>query len=243
MIDVHYAPTMNGHKVAIMLEETGLDYRIIPYNLMEGDHLTAEFHALNPNHKIPVIIDHEAADHGGPLTVFETGAILQYLAEKTGKFMPADFRRREAARQWLTWQVSALGPMLGQASYFIRYYSEGQEHAIKRYSKEGRRLISVLESRLSEVQYLAEEYSIADIASWPYVVVCGVIGIDLEDYPALHRWVGAIGARPAVAKVMSDLTTAMPPSLRHAKMKLTKDQWSNVYGERMWTSPTASAAA
>ena len=236
MIDLHYSPTMNGHKVAIMLEETGLEYNVIPYNLMEGEHLTPDFHALNPNNKVPVIVDHDPADHGPPLTVFETGAILQYLAEKTGKFMPTDFRRRESARQWLTWQVAGLGPMLGQASYFIRYAPEGQEYATERYSNESRRLISVLESRLSKAEYLADEYSIADMAAWPYVVVSGVIGINLEDYRSVSRWIGAVGARPAVVKVMSDERTAMPAHLRQVQMKLTDAQWSNVFGEKMWNA-------
>lgn len=242
MIDLHYSPTMNGHKVAIMLEETGLEYQVIPYNLTAGEHLTPDFHKLNPNHKVPVIVDHDPTDHGPPLAVFESGAILQYLAEKTGRFMPTEFRRREAARQWLTWQVAGLGPMLGQASYFIRYAPDGQEFSIERYSREGRRLISVLEARLGKAEYLAEEYSIADMAAWPYVVVCGVIGIDLEEYPAVHRWTQAVGGRPAVIRVMTGERTAMPAAMRQVDMKLTEEQWSNVFGERMWNAASAAVA-
>ena len=165
MIDLHYVPTMNGQKIAIMLEETGLSYSVRTYNLFGGDHLTAEFHALNPNHKLPVIVDREPADGGEPLAVFETGAILLYLAEKTGQLMPREFRAREIARQWLIWQVAGMGPMHGQANHFIRYAPAGQDYSVERYSKESRRLMAVLESRLSQAEFLAgSEDSIADIA-------------------------------------------------------------------------------
>ena len=155
MIEVHYAPTMNGHKVALMLEEIELPYKLIHYRIFEGDHLTPEYRAINPNFKIPTIVDLAPADGGAPLAVFETGAILFYLGEKTGRFIPNDFRRREEARQWLTWQVAGLGPMHGQANHFMRYAPAGQDYAIERYSRESRRLVAVLEHRLETVDYLA----------------------------------------------------------------------------------------
>ncbi len=233
MIDLHYAPTMNGHKVAIMLEEVGLPYRLVAYNLLHGDHLGADFHALNPNHKIPVIVDHAPGDGGPPLTVFESGAILFYLAETTGRRTPRDCRRREGARQWLMWQAAGLGPMHGQANHFIRYAPAGQDYAVERYSREARRLVAVLETRLGEADYLAEEYSIADIASWAFVAVAHTIGIDVADYPAVARWQAAIDARPAVMRVVAGEQTATPAAMLASDMKLTDEQWSNVFGQRM----------
>jgi|TARA_R110002020_G_scaffold206440_3_gene411776 GST-like protein len=233
MIDLHYAPTMNGHKVAVMLEEVGLPYRIHSYNLLEGEHLSPEFHAINPNHKIPVIVDHDPADGGGPLSVFESGAILMYLAEKTGMLLSTDYRRRELTRQWLTWQVAGLGPMHGQANHFIRYAPPGQEYAIERYSREARRLVDVLEGRLGDVEYLAEEYSIADIACWAFISTLHTIDIDIADFPNVLRWRSAINQRPAVVRVVTDELTATPAALLEGEMKLTEEQWSNVFGERM----------
>ncbi len=233
MIDLHYAPTMNGHKVAIMLEEVGLPYRIHSYNLLAGDHLSADFHALNPNHKIPVIVDHKPMDGGPPLTVFESGAILGYLAEKTGRLIPRDFRRREIARQWLTWQVAGLGPMHGQANHFLRYAPAGQDYAVERYSRESRRLVAVLETRLGQAEYLAEEYSIADIACWAFISVAQTIGIDITEYPEVSRWRQAIARRPAVIRVIDGEHTATPAAMLDLDMKLTDEQWSNVFGERM----------
>lgn len=240
MIDLHYAPTMNSHKVAIVLEETGLAYRLFRYDLLAGEHLTAAFHALNPNHKTPVIVDHAPADPGEPLTVFESAAILQYLAEKTGQLMPGSFRRREMARQWLTWQVAGLGPMAGQAGHFRRYAPKGQDHAIARYSREVRRLVGVLDQRLTQTEYLAEEYSIADIACWVFITTIEMLGIDPEEFPAMLRWRQAIAARPAVERVVNGQFTAAPAELLKSEMTLNAEQWSNVFGDRMLTAASSA---
>lgn len=234
MIDLHYVPTMNGHKIAIMLEETGLPYNITTYNVLAGDHLTPQFHALNPNHKLPVIVDHEPADGGEPLSIFETGAILMYLAEKTGQFMPQDFRSREIARQWLVWQVAGMGPMQGQANHFIRYAPAGQDYAVARYSKESNRLMAVLESRLSQAEYLAgTEYSIADMACFAFASVVHTINVEIDDFPSVKRWRETVAARPAVKRVLEGKLTATPEALLKSDMKLTPEQWSNVFGDRM----------
>jgi GST-like protein len=233
MIDLHYVVTVNGQKVAVMLEETGLAYNLTSYSLLSGEHLTPEFHKLNPNHKLPVIVDHDPADGGEPLTVFETGAILQYLAEKTGQLLPKDFRRREAARQWLTWQVAGLGPMHGQANHFIRYAPPGQDYAISRYLKEAIRLVDVLESRLRDHEYLADEYSIADIACWAFITTIQTINIDLRGFPATLRWRDLIEARPAVQRVVNNKLTAVPRGVLKPRMTLTLAQWDNVFGDAM----------
>lgn len=234
MIDLHYCATPNGMKVALMLEETGLPFRVIPYDIFEGEHLTPEFGRINPNHKAPAIVDNDPADGGGPLAVFESGAVLQYLAEKTGRFLPADLRGRTAAIQWLTWQMAGLGPMSGQASHFQRYAPEGQEYGIARYSKELDRLLTVLERRLSVAEYLAgDEYSIADMAVWPGRASAFVLGRDLEGYPAMSRWFAAIRERPAVQRATSRADLKAPEKYLGRKQKLSTDEWSNMFGERM----------
>ena len=155
MIDLHYSATPNGQKIAIMLEEIGAPYRVIPYDIFDGDQLTAEFGRINPNHKLPAIVDRDPAEGGDPVTVFESGAILQYLAEKSGRFLPASGSARAATLSWLTWQVAGLGPMGGQASHFLRYAPAGQDYAIGRYTKELNRLLTVLEKRLEKSAYVA----------------------------------------------------------------------------------------
>ncbi|WP_188761614.1 glutathione S-transferase N-terminal domain-containing protein [Sandarakinorhabdus glacialis] len=161
MIDLHYCATPNGQKIAIMLEETGLAYRVIPYDIFDGDQLTAAFGRINPNHKLPAIVD-------GGVAVFESGAILQYLAEKAGQFLPVSGSARASVLSWLTWQVAGLGPMGGQASHFLRYAPAGQDYAVERYTRELARLLAVLERRLAESLYVGgAEYSIADMAIFP----------------------------------------------------------------------------
>jgi GST-like protein len=233
MIEVHFVNTMNGQKVAIMLEEAGLAYSLKHYNPMAGEHLTPEFHRLNPNHKLPVIVDYEPADGGPPLAIFESGAILMYLAEKTGMLMPRDFRRREVARQWLVWQVAGLGPMHGQANHFMRYAPEGQDYAIARYHKEAIRLMSVLESRLADRDYIADEYSIADIACWAFISAAHTIDIDVADYPGIARWKAAIDARPATQRVVTNALTAVPRGILRRRMSLDQTQWDNLFGDTM----------
>jgi GSH-dependent disulfide-bond oxidoreductase len=231
MIDVHYVNTMNGQKVVMMLEETGLEYSLRHYDPMAGDHLTPEYHKINPNHKLPAIVDNDPSDGGPPLPVFETAAILMYLAEKTGMLMPEDFRRREVARQWLVWQVASLGPMHGQANHFVRYAPPGQEYGIQRYMKESLRLMDVLESRLKDREYIADEYSIADIACWSFISSAHVIGIDVENYPGISRWKAVVDARPATAKVISAKITRVPFGILKPRMSLTESQWENLFGD------------
>lgn len=233
MIDLHFTPTPNGQKISIAVEELGLDYRLISYDIFEGDHLTPAFGRINPNHKLPAIVDHDPAFGGGPHAVFESGAILQYLAEKTGRLLPADPRQRSVALQWLTWQAACLGPMGGQASHFLRYAPQRIDYAIERYTKESQRLLQVLERRLGEVEYLAgDDYSIADIAVWPGRAAAGVVNIDIAAWPNTQRWVQAIAERPAVARGLA-AERAIPAKYMQREAKLSEAQWSNMFGERM----------
>jgi GST-like protein len=230
MIDLHFTPTPNGQKISIALEEMALPYRLINYDIFEGDQHTAEFGKINPNHKLPAIVDHDPAFGGGAHAVFESGAILQYLAEKTGRFLPEDPRRRSVAIQWLTWQVANLGPMGGQAAHFMRYAPEKIDYAIERYSAEAARLTRILERRLGEVEYLAgETYSIADMAVWPSQ---GMAAANTELYPNIHRWFAAIAERPAVIRGRA-AEKAIPSKYMQRHAVLTPAQWSNMFGERM----------
>jgi GST-like protein len=233
MIDVHFVPTPNGHKVSIMLEEVGLPYRLIPYDMLGGAHLTPEFRRINPNGRLPAIVDHDPVGGGAPLPVFESGAILLYLSEKTGQLTPADPRRRAVAQQWLMWQMAGLGPMHGQAHHFIRYAPEGQDYAVRRYGAEARRLLAVLNRRLGEAEYLAEEYSIADIAAWPWVRATRAIELSLDPFANILRWFAAIDARPAVQAGSAVRNSANLSSLRPV---LNPEQWSNLFGENMLRS-------
>jgi GSH-dependent disulfide-bond oxidoreductase len=200
MLDLYYWPTGNGKKITIMLEECALPYRVIPVNINKGDQHTPEYEAINPNRKMPAIVDHDA--EGGPLVIFESGAILEYLAEKTGRFLPRDTRGRFGVLQWVYWQVGGLGPIAGQAHHFLRYSPQKIEYAMHRFKTEVTRLYEVLEKRLGRVEYLAGEYSIADIASWPWVARWEWQGQNLDDFPAVKRWFGAIGERPAVQRAL-----------------------------------------
>jgi GST-like protein len=202
VIDLYTWSTPNGRKVSIMLEECALPYRVHPVNIGKGEQFTPEFLALNPNNRIPAIVDSEGPD-GKPLPLFESGAILIYLAEKTGKLMPRDPRTRLICLQWLMFQMGGVGPMFGQAHHFIRNAKEQVPYAIKRYTEETRRLYGVLQKRLSEAEYLADEYSIADIATFPWVARFEWHKVDLADFPAVKRWFDVIAARPAVAKGMA----------------------------------------
>jgi GSH-dependent disulfide-bond oxidoreductase len=233
MIDLHSNRTPNSHKPGIMLEEVGLPYRVVHYDVMKGEHFTPAYRAINPNNKLPAITDHEPSDGGAPFSVFETGAILIYLAEKSGQLLSTNFRKRSTTLQWLVWQVAGLGPMHGQAHHFVRYAPEGEDYGVQRYTKEARRLISVMEFRLRQTEYLAEDYSIADIACWPFVNVTDKIDIHLADFPAVNRWWKAIATRPAVVRATTNPETAMPVGYVEKRMKLTAEQWSNLFGERM----------
>ncbi|MGI9361673.1 MAG: glutathione binding-like protein [Parasphingorhabdus sp.] len=235
MIKVYFTPTPNGHKVSIMLEEIGLPHNLIAMDVLKGDHLTTEFRLINPNGRLPAIVDHEPIGGGAPLAIFESGAILLYLAEKSGQLLSSDPRRRSQAQQWLMWQMASFGPMQGQAHHFIRYAPEGQTYPVDRYRNETIRLLSVLNGRLSEADYLAEEYSIADIAAWPWARAISAIGLSLEDYPAVHRWFDAIAERPAVIRG-TDLKNAA--NLSSARPVLSEEQWSNLFGKNMLDAPT-----
>ena len=200
MIDVHYWTTPNGHKVTIFLEETGLPYKIIPVNIGKGEQFKREFLAISPNNRIPAIVDHDPPDGGAPMQVFESGAILVYLAEKTGKFLAEDLRARTDAMQWLFWQMGNLGPMSGQNNHFSNYAVEKIPYAMDRYRSEVNRLYGVLNRRLADRAYLAGDYSIADMASYPWIVPYERQGQNLEDFPYVKRWFEAIRARPAVER-------------------------------------------
>ena len=200
MIDLYYWTTPNGHKITVFLEETGLPYRIIPVDIGKGAQFEPAFLAISPNNRIPAIVDHAPASGGAPISVFESGAILLYLAEKTGKLLPADLRGRAEVLQWLFWQVGGLGPMAGQNHHFARYAPETIPYAIERYTKETNRLYGVLNRRLADRPFVAGEYSIADIASYPWIVPYEAQGQKLEDFPHLHRWFETIRDRPATIR-------------------------------------------
>ncbi len=203
MIDLYTWSTPNGRKVSIMLEECGLPYRVHPINIGKDEQFTPEFQAISPNNLIPAIIDPDGPD-GKPISLFESGAILIYLAEKTDRFLPHDARQRIVTLQWLMFQMGNVGPMFGQAHHFIRNAKEQVPYGIKRYSEVAKRLYRVLQRRLSDVPYLAgQDFTIADIATYPWVARFEWHKVDLNDYPAVKRWFDTIGQRPAVQKGMA----------------------------------------
>ena len=208
MIEIWSWPTPNGQKVHIALEELGLEYRVVPVDIGAGDQFKPEFLAITPNHRIPAIVDSDGPG-GGEFRLFESGAILVYLAEKTGRLLPADLRERYVALQWLMFQMGGVGPMFGQYNHFASYAPEKLPYAIERYTNEVRRLHRVLDRRLSESEYLAgAEYGIADIATFPWVRSPEKRGIDLADYPAVARWHDTIAARPAVQRGLDVLSAS-----------------------------------
>jgi GST-like protein len=198
MIDLYYWTTPNGHKITIFLEEAALPYAIHPVNIGRGEQFKPDFLAISPNNRIPAIIDRAPSDGGAPISVFESGAILLYLAEKIGRFLPRDARGRVAALEWLFWQVGGLGPMAGQNHHFRLYAPEKLPYAIERYVNETNRLYGVLDRRLADRPYVAGDYSIADMAIYPWIEPYENQGQKLEDFPHLKRWFGEIAARPAV---------------------------------------------
>jgi GST-like protein len=202
MLDLYYWPTPNGHKVPIMLEECGLEYRVRPVNILRGQQFTRSFLRINPNHKIPAIVDHDGPG-GEPLTLFESGAILQYLAEKSGRFLPRKPRLRHETLQWLYFQVANVGPMFGQCGHFLGYAPRKISYAIERYRKETLRLYGVMDRRLRDYGFLADEYSIADIATWPWVRVRWLHRIDIDEFPNVSRWYRDIERRPAVQRAIA----------------------------------------
>jgi GSH-dependent disulfide-bond oxidoreductase len=212
MIELHYWPTPNGHKVSIMLEETGLDYTIHPVNIGKGEQFDPAFLKFSPNNRMPAIIDCDPADGGEPITVFESGAILQYLANKTGQFGGTSARNRVEVTEWLMWQMGGLGPMLGQNAHFTRYAPEQVPYAIDRYVKETNRLYGVLDRRLAEREFVAGDYSIADMASFPWIMP-ELQRQDMADFPNVARWHAAVKARPATERAYAkgnEIQSVMP---------------------------------
>ena len=200
MIDLHYWPTPNGWKVSIALEEMGLDYKVVYVNIGRGEQFEPEFLKISPNNRMPAIVDHEPAGGGDPLAIFESGSILIYLAEKTGQFLPKDTRGRFETLQWLMWQMGGLGPMLGQAHHFRGYATEKISYAIDRYTNETNRLYGVLDKQLEGREYIAGDYSIADMACWPWIVPHERQGQKLEDFDNVHRWYETMKTRPGVRR-------------------------------------------
>ena len=200
MLELHYWTTPNGHKVTIFLEEAGLPYRLVPVDIGKGEQFAPEFLRISPNNRIPALVDPEPGEAGGPISLFESGAILLYLAEKTGQFIPADRHGRAEVLQWLFWQMGGLGPMAGQNHHFSLYAPERLPYAIERYVKETNRLYGVLDKRLADREFVAGAYSIADMASYPWIVPHQRQGQNLDDFPHLKRWFETIRARPAVER-------------------------------------------
>jgi GST-like protein len=200
MIDLHYWTTPNGHKITIFLEEAGVPYRIFPVNIGKGEQFKKEFLAISPNNRIPAMIDHDPPGGGAPIAVFESGAMLLYLADKTKKFIAQDIRGRTDAIQWLFWQMGNLGPMSGQNNHFSNYAVEKLQYAMDRYHNEVNRLYGVLERRLADRPYVAGDYSIADMASYPWVAQHERQHQKIADFPNVKRWLDAIAARPAVVR-------------------------------------------
>ena len=206
MIDLYYWPTPNGWKITIMMAECEIAYRPIPVDISKGEQFLPEFLKVSPNNRIPAIVDHEPPDGGVPISLFESGAILIYLAEKNGKLIPTDLRSRNTVLEWLMWQVGGLGPMAGQNGHFLLYAREKIPYAIERYSDEVRRLYSVLDRQLARTgQFVAGDYSIADVAIFPWIVTHKAQGLSLTEYPHVSDWFNKVRARPAVSEGMGVL--------------------------------------
>ncbi|WP_443693060.1 glutathione binding-like protein [Pseudomonas protegens] len=213
MIDLYYWTTPNGHKISLFLEEAGLPYTLYPVNIGLGEQFKPEFLKIAPNNRIPAIVDHQPTDGGQPLSLFESGAILLYLAEKTGQFLPQDLRGRQEALQWLFWQMGGLGPMAGQNHHFSQFAPEKIPYAIKRYVDETARLYGVLERRLADRAFVAgSDYSIADMAIYPWIASYKKQSQKLEDFPHLQRWFNSIQARPATERAYALVEQVNPAS-------------------------------
>ena len=225
MIDLYYWPTPNGHKITLFLEEAGLEYTVHPVDIMAGDQFKPEFLAISPNNKMPAIVDNAPADGGFPVTVFESGAILLYLAEKTGRFIPSDTRGRVATLEWLFWQMGGLGPMTGQYGHFHVYAPEPIAYARDRYAREAARLLDVLDKRLDGRDFLAgTQYTIADMACYPWIDPYDKAPMDLSGYPNLRRWRAAIAERPATRR-------AYEVADRHrVQREMTEEMRRNLFG-------------
>jgi GSH-dependent disulfide-bond oxidoreductase len=209
VIKVYYANTPNVFKVTIAIEEMGLESERVPIDLMKGEQFDAAFLEISPNNRVPAIVDTAPADGGAAIRIFESGAILLYLAEKTGKFLPTNGRGKAAVMQWVMWQMAGQGPMLGQLGHFLHYAPEKLPYALQRFGNEGRRLYKLLDKRLADREFITDEYSIADMMCWPWIIFRDHHDLTLDDYPNLQRWYRAIDARPPVRKALS---TAVIPS-------------------------------
>lgn len=211
MIDLYFAPTPNGLKAKLFLEEAQLPYRIVPVSLSKGEQFKPEFLAISPNNKIPAIVDHAPAGGGEPLQLFESGAILLYLAEKIGRFIPQDIRGRTEVLQWLFWQMAGLGPMAGQIGHFNVYAPEKVPYAIDRYTRETSRLYGVLDRHLADRPFIVGELSIADIACYPWIVPHEAHGQNLAEFPQLKRWFESMATRPATMRTYQDVENVYAP--------------------------------
>jgi GST-like protein len=219
MIDFYYWPTPNGWKVAIMLEECGLEYNLVPLDIGKGDQFKPEFLAISPNHRMPAIVDHGV--EGEPVSLFESGAILLYLAEKTGRFMATDAQGRRETLEWLFWQVGNQGPMAGQLSHFVNYAPGGEDYSKTRYANEYGRCLGVLERRLEGRDYMVGDYSIVDMICWPWVLIARPLGQSLDDFPNITRWRQAVKERPAVRRGVDlgkEFRRSGPPSEAERKI-------------------------
>jgi GST-like protein len=225
MIEFYYWTTPNGHKVTIFLEEAGVEYKIMPINIGKGEQFAPEFLAIAPNNRIPAIVDTTPADGGTPISIFESGAILQYLAEKEQKFLAADLRGRYDALQWLYWQMGGLGPMAGQNHHFVQYAPERIPYAMERYIKETNRLYGVLNKRLADREFIAGTYSIADMACYPWIVPYERQQQDLNSFPHLKRWFERIAARPAVQRAYAVAQTV------NVTPTVTKESQALLFGQ------------
>jgi len=230
MIDVYFWITPNGYKITILLEELGWKYNVIPVNIGKGEQFKPEFLKINPNHRIPAIVDHDGPG-GKPIAMFELGAIMMYLAEKSGfRFMPADMAARYDVIQWLMFQMANVGPMLGQAHHFRRYAPEQIPYAVDRYTNEAHRLYSVIDKRLAEAPYLAGDYSIADMATYPWLRPYKWQGQDLDEFPNLKRWYLAVRARPGVQRGLA----VMQEKVDKTQAKHTPEAWDALFGKRQY---------
>jgi GSH-dependent disulfide-bond oxidoreductase len=230
MLDLYFWTTPNGYKVSILLEELGLPYNVVPVHIGKGEQFNPDFLKISPNNKIPALVDHQSPD-GKPIALFESGAIMMYLVEKSGwRFMSADLHQRYRVIQWLMFQMGSLGPMLGQAHHFRRYAKEQIPYAIERYTCEAARLYRVLDKRLAEAEFLAGDYSIADMAVYPWLRPHKWQGQEISEWPNLQRWYNAVRARPGVQRGLA----VMQERLGTNAKKLSGESWNLLFGEKQF---------
>ena len=239
MIELHYWPTPNGHKITIFLEESGTPYEIKPVNIGKGEQFQPDFLKIAPNNRMPAIIDREPPGGGAPISVFESGAILLYLANKTQKFIPTDMRQRMQAIEWLFWQMGGLGPMSGQNNHFSNYAVDKIQYAMDRYRNEVNRLYGVMNRRLSDRPFLAGDYSIADMASYPWVAIHERQHQKIDDFPNVKKWLDTIAARPAVKKAYEWVAKINP---NHGGIR-TAEERAILFGQTSASVDKAAASA